>query len=67
MKKTRVRKTNPKLKNVFIPEQAHNRIKKLCAGTVYIHQWLLNAAAAAYKNETGEDLIEADEHETNAI
>ena len=67
MKQTRVRKTKPKLKNVFIPEQAHTRIKKLSAGTAYIQQWVLNALVAAYKTETGEDLIEADEHETNAI
>ena len=65
MKQTRVRKT--KLKNVFIPEQAHNRIKKLSAGTAYIQQWVLNALVAAYKTETGLDLLEPDEHETNAI
>jgi hypothetical protein len=67
MKKTRVRKKNPKLKNVFIPEQAHTRIKKLCAGTAYIQQWILNAASAAYLSETGLDLLEPDEHETNHV
>lgn len=61
-------KIKPKLKSIFLPELAVNRVKKLCADKQrYIQDWMLDAAAAAYKTETGLDLLEPDEHETNAI
>jgi predicted DNA binding CopG/RHH family protein len=61
-------KTQNDLKNVKLPSKVMQKIKTRASqkGTS-IMQWLLNAAAAAYLSETGEDLLEPDEHETNAI
>jgi hypothetical protein len=57
------KKPKPKLKNIFLPILAVNRIKKLCAGKAYMQDWMLEAACMKYKIETGLDLL-AEEDQT---
>ena len=60
--------TKNDLKNVKLPSKVVEQIKiRASQKRTSIMQWLLDAAAAAYMTETGIDLLEADEHETNAI
>jgi len=60
--------TQNDLKNIKLPARVVQKIKTRASqkGTS-IMQWLLDAAVAAYMTETGLDLLETDEHETNAI
>ena len=57
------KKPKPKLKNIFLPELAVNRVKKLCAGKTYMQDWMLEAACFKYHAETGLDLL-AEEDQT---